>query len=78
MVMAYRIFLFEQGKRDQPDWWYNYIQSFNNGLVPLIDEVNEDLVNYNAEIRMDEVNPMIKYLDFESEEHYSIFVLRWS
>ena len=40
-------------------------------------EINNNLRNYNAIYRIDP-KTNIRYIDFESEAHYSMFVLRWS
>ena len=73
--MTYPVYLFnEQDSGEPPQYWKNYCQKYGH-LIPLYRFNNllkaEHHTCYNvADDR--------RYLDFESEAHYSMFVLRWS
>lgn len=74
--MTHRILLFSTDDTiNQPRWWSNYVDSLKDTTI---EPVNEDLKRYNAVVWIDKENDYARYLEFESEEHYSMFILRWS
>ena len=64
--------------KSNPIYWKKFKKSFmGDKLAYTFKEINNNLRNYNAIYRIDP-KTNIRYIDFESEAHYSMFVLRWS
>jgi hypothetical protein len=87
-----RVLISDHGNASPYDWWYNFIESVRRGrnstINQRIDIINEDLMNWSAQLWQNEPIPpelgttvskyRNVYLDFYDEQAYTWFVLRWA
>ena len=77
--MTFRLQVVDDFESDVPQYWTNFVQScrtnVNEFKLFTEDEINVFLESYNAILKG---FPGAYYLDFDSEEDGSMFVLRWS
>lgn len=62
-----------------PLWWKAFVTDFrtrHESLILLTDSLNEELTTYHAVKTKDEFGNSI--LEFESEQYFTWFVLKWT
>ena len=72
--MTHNVFLGEKYIKDSPKCFQNFLTSIPHEWSA--DSVNQALKTYNAEYILRKGEGVV--LEFDSEQDYTLFVLRWS
>ena len=56
-------------------WWENFFFNTIDYKVNTTERINQNLKPYRAKLIKNGINP---YLEFDTEQDYVMFVLRWS